>query len=122
MTPLWDGLQDAQEIAEAGDTSLLTSLIRQMADRIDEEAKFMETVHGQVGSCLNLGMGQPAIWSKCMLQPSIIRTCYFQVLTVFCSPLQSQALAVRCQAIQKACEVQEKEWIRIEYGEFVLCA
>ena len=54
MTPLWDGLKNATDIVDAGNTSFLTSIIRQLADRMDEEANFMEEVQGQVGSLCHL--------------------------------------------------------------------
>lgn len=54
MTPLWDGLKNAKDIVDAGNTSCLTSMIRQLADRMDEEANFMEEVQGQVGSLRHL--------------------------------------------------------------------
>lgn len=57
MTPLWDGLKNAKDIVDAGNTSCLTSMVRQLADGMDEEANFMEEVQGQVGSLRHLTTG-----------------------------------------------------------------
>lgn len=48
MTPLWDGLKDAQEVLESGNTSRLAGLLRQLADRVEQEADFMESVNAEV--------------------------------------------------------------------------
>lgn len=48
MTPLWEGMRSAQHIVEAGSTSRLANMLRQLADKMEKEADFMESVHDQV--------------------------------------------------------------------------
>ncbi|CAL8462138.1 g1669 [Coccomyxa elongata] len=47
LTPLWEGMRSAQHIVEAGSTSRLANMLRQLADKMEKEADFMESVHDQ---------------------------------------------------------------------------
>ena len=49
MTPLWEGMQTAQHIVEAESNSRLANMLRKLADKMEKEADFMESVHDQVG-------------------------------------------------------------------------